>query len=161
MPAGIALFQDPPKMVSGMVPDWKEVFSFPMDHVFTCETTFVLSSVYLWLTSLCLLLCSLFQTESHVYFWDMYFHSKSYFFHKPTISDQEWMKPVIFDECLFKLIPHVIIVSFALSLHFSSLFYSWMIFVMFCQTQDYMDFLGRNFSFTQLWSEHCIFIYVI
>lgn len=32
------------------------------------------------------------------------------------------MKPVIFDECLFKLIPHVIIVSFALSLHFSPLF---------------------------------------
>lgn len=110
---------------------------------------------------LCAFFCAVCSIQKAMFNSETYFHSKSYFFHKPTVSDQKWMKPVIFDECLFKLIPHVIIVSFALSLHFSPLFYSRMVFVMSCHTQDYMDFLGRNFSFTQLCSEHCIFIYVI
>lgn len=131
------------------------------------------SCLYMW-NKLCLVLCVFpgyipvppsvqpalarkpFPSETCIFILKAIF----YFFHKPTISDQKWMKPVIFDECLFKLIPHGIIVSFALSLPFSSLFYSWMIFFTSCQTQDYINFLGRNFNFTQLCREHCIFIYI-
>lgn len=47
---------------------------------------------------------------------------KAIFFHKAILSDQEWMKPVIFDECLFRWMCHITIYSFALSLSFFCLF---------------------------------------
>lgn len=97
MPSGIGLFHNLQEMVSDMILVWKKGFSFPMAHVFTCKTL----SCPMCISGLCLsVFCAacysekaLFTSESSIFILKAIF-----FFCKLTISDQKWMKPVIFDE---------------------------------------------------------------